>query len=369
MEFAPSSPPFVFTEAVRRFAPNLPPPLEETLSTFHTVYGLRVESNRAIPGLISLETPNSGVDLHVKLGSGPAFLRADALQPEDTIYLSPYVDSKGQPFLRVARLDGAAHFGFFYSDGARFAMDRAGRTLWADWPAGYSIEDAVTYLVGPVLGFVLRLKGITPLHASAVAIEDHAVAFVGGGGAGKSTTAAAFARLGYSVISDDVVPLRETSRQIVVVPGYPRLNLWPDSVEALLGSAGALPQITPTWSKLYLPLDQRPCRFESRRLPLAAIYLLGERDPNRSVPVMEEVAPAEALLALVANAYVNYVLDRDMRRREFELLSRLAASVPVRRLHPVADPSGLSFLCRTIAQDFSGVLRDSLVGAASGVAG
>ena len=259
------------------------------MPTFHTAYGLRIEANQVVPGLVALPRPHAACDLRVTLGSSPACLCADALKPDDTIYLSPCADSEGQSSLRVARLDGGAYIGFFYSDGARFAIDRQGQTLWADWPSGYSVEDAATYLLGPVLGFVLRLKGITPLHASAVAIADHAVAFVGAGGAGKSTTAAAFAQLGYSVISDDVVPLREVSQEIVVVPGYPRVNLWPDSVEALLGSAGALPPITPTWGKRYLPLDQSQCRFESRHLPLRAIYLLEERDPNRSVPAVAQL--------------------------------------------------------------------------------
>jgi hypothetical protein len=306
------------------------------------------------------------VELHVTLGTDSAFPAGDPIKSENTIYASPYVDSEGQPSLVIARL-GDAHIGFFYGDGPRFTMDREGRNLSADWPAGYSIEDAATYLVGPVLGFVLRLKGITSLHASAVAIEGHAAVFVGVGGAGKSTTAAGFAQLGYSVISDDVVPLRESSHGIVVAPGYPRVNLWPDSVQALLGSVGALPHITPTWEKCYLPLDQSQCRFESRNLPLGAIYLLEGRDPNRSATVIEETAPADALFALVANTYVNYALDRKMRGGEFALLSRLVEDVPVRRLRPTANPAGLRLLCQSIAEDFGNVLRSSPVGIGLGV--
>ena len=182
--------------------------------------------------------------------------------------------------MRVARLAGGAYFGLFYSDGARFAVDREGRDVWADWPEGYALEDAATYLVGPVLGFVLRLRGITPLHASAIAVEDQAIAFVGVPGAGKSTTAAAFAHRGFAVLSDDVVALEDGQNHFLVAPGYPRVNLWPDSVRALLGSEDALPLITPTWGKHYLPLDQKGRRFQSKQLPLGAVYFLGERDPE-----------------------------------------------------------------------------------------
>jgi hypothetical protein len=297
----------------------------------------------------------------------PPFPSAVSGSQAALLYTSPYCDDQGDPTLRVTSFAGGAYFVFSYSDGARYAIDRAGSELWADWPEGYSIEDAATYLVGPVLGFVLRLRGITPLHASVIAIEDQAIALVGVGGAGKSTTAAALAHLGFSVLSDDVAPLEDDHGEFLVAPGYPRVNLWPDSVRALLGSEDSLPRITPTWGKHYLPLDQDRRRFESRRLPLGALYFLGDRDAGRTAPHIEEVATGDALMSLVANTYVNYVLDRDMRRREFELLSRLVARVPMRRIHPSADPAGILAMCEAIAEDARSVMKPAPAGVGSGV--
>lgn len=338
----------------------------EPLSSFHLIYGLRIAANRAIPGLVPLAQAHSEFDLFVRLKDSPAFPQAAPPFAADVFYSSSYAEPDGQPSLRVASLLGGAYIGFFYNDGARFAIDREGRELWADWPEGYSIEDAATYLVGPVLGFVLRLKGITPLHASAVVVEDQAIALVGAGGAGKSTSAAAFAHLGFAVLSDDVVPLEDAHGEFLVAPGYPRVNLWPDSVRVLRGSEDALPRITPTWGKHYLPLDQNHCRFESRHLPLGALYLLGDREPGRSTPRIEEVAAGDALVTLVANTYVNYVLDRHMRRREFELLSRLVARVPIRRIVPSADPSDVLAMCRAIAEDAGRLMSSAPVALASG---
>ena len=42
------------------------------------------------------------------------------------------------------------------------------------------------------MGFVMLLRGIVCLHASAIAIDDEAIALLGPAGSGKSTTAAAF---------------------------------------------------------------------------------------------------------------------------------------------------------------------------------
>ena len=183
-----------------------------------------------------------------------------------------------------------------------------GTEVWATWPENLAIEDTATYLVGPVLGLLLRLRGVTCLHASAVAFGEKAVAFVGSEGAGKSTTAAALARRGHAVLSDDVVALAERDGSFFVHPAYPYLCLWPESVQSLYGSAEALPQFSANYEKRCLSLGKQELRFEERRLPLSAIYILGERrgDP---APLVEELTPQKAFLALVANTFATNTLD------------------------------------------------------------
>jgi len=72
-----------------------------------------------------------------------------------------------------------------YEDGTQFWLDRKRENIWATWPDILPLENAISYLLGPVLGLVLRLRGVICLHASAVAIEDRSVAFVGSAGAGS----------------------------------------------------------------------------------------------------------------------------------------------------------------------------------------
>lgn len=318
---------------------------------FHVLYGLHIASDFALPGVPIVPSAPLAIDLRVGRGDRSLFSVLGSAGPDGLLYTSAARNEDGQPNLRVTRFRSGRHFDVSYSDGARFAVEREGREVWADWPDGYTLEDAVTYLVGPVMGFVLRLRGVVPLHASALVISGRAVALVGPPGAGKSTTAAAFAHRGFAVLSDDLVALRECEKQFLVQPGYPRLNLWPDAVRALFGSEDALPRITPTWRKQYLALERNGRRFETSPMPLAAIYVLGERDTNVQIPVIEEVSGVEAVTTLVANTYVNYLLDRDMRRREFDVLGRLIADVPVRRVRPSADPLAISGLCQAIAND------------------
>ena len=322
---------------------------EEILTASYLVYGLRLAANIALPGL-SHRLDSNAHDVRVWLKDWPKF-PSISLESIEVFRTSSNVMASGQPNLRVDLFSGGQQFGFFYGDGARFAVDRRGRELWADWPENYSLEDACTYLLGPVMGFLLRLQGVVCLHASAVAIADRAIALVGLPGAGKSTTAAAFASAGFPVLSDDIVALAEQGTQFLVQPGYPRVNLWPDSVRRLFGSEDALPRITPTWEKRYLPLDQNGHHFASRPLPLGAIYILDSRESSLSAPIIEEVPGKEAFMALVANTYVNYLLDQEMRRTEFDVLGRVVSEIPVRRVCPQAEPSAIFNLREAIAAD------------------
>jgi len=269
----------------------------------------------------------------------------------DFFYASPQEAPPNQLTLRVGVLPGSNYFGFFYADQVRFVVERQGREVWGDWPENYTLEDACTYLLGPVLGFVLRLRGVTCLHASAVTVDQQAIALVGSPGAGKSTTAAAFAHRGFSVIADDVVALTEDGKNFMVQPGYPRVNLWSDSVGALFGSETPLPRITPTWDKHYMALGDNGLSFASEPLPLGAIYVLGAREAALAAPVVDNVSGSNALAQLVPNTYVNYLLDRDMRSREFDVLARLVAGIPIRHVRPLADPSAVFDLAAAIASD------------------
>ena len=316
-------------------------------------FGLKIVANVAIPGLPtqSDHAQQGTVDLRIRLKEDSKSLSALFNSLYETLYASPHSDKGGIPTLRVGRLAGGNYYGFLYSDGVRFAVEREGREIWGDWPENYTLEDACTYLIGPVMAFVLRLRGATCLHASAIAIGDRAIALVGEPGAGKSTTAAAFAKLGHPVLSDDVVVLSDRNDRFFVQPGYPRVNLWPDSVRALFGSEDALPHITPTWDKQYLAVDRDGYHFQSVPLPLGAIYVLGGREAGSTAAIVEELSGSAALTTLVANKYLHYLLDREMQHRDFEVLGRLVAQVPVRRVRPLADSSRLSDLCECIAAD------------------
>jgi hypothetical protein len=267
-------------------------------------------------------------------------------------YTSTLLTQAGQPGLQIGDVRHGEFLFVQYSDGVEFWFDHGLRTLWAQWPNNSPVENVAAYLVGPIMGLLLRLRGTVCLHASAVGIEERAIVFVGPEGAGKSTTAAAFARQGFAVLSDDIVALAEREQEFCVLPAYRRINLWPDSVKLLYGSPEALPQILPDWEKRCLKLgEDGKTRFEERALPIGAIYILGDSKPNLAESV-EAISQKTAMMTLVTNTYATNILDAKQRAEEFAVLGRLVSAVPVRMINGQRGTLRVDELCDVIQRDF-----------------
>ena len=299
------------------------------MSLTYRACGLTVQSNRLLPGLVEISEPQGdapGADLTIRIHAGDTFTPNRAAE---LWYESP-TDDAGK-VLRVWR--GADDWRFEYSDGAEFLISDTGARIDASWPADLTDEGAAIYLLGPVMGWALRLRGTVCLHACAVATDAGCFAVVAAAGHSKSTTAAACARRGAPVLTDDLLPLSWRDDRFYALPTYPRIRLWPDSVAGLFGSPDALPRITPgdqSWDKCYLDLNAPGFHFEQEARPLTAIYT-GSRDEAASTPVIEPLPVAEALVQLSANAYSHSLLDGDMRAAELDVLSRLVQQVPAYR--------------------------------------
>jgi hypothetical protein len=315
-----------------------------------SIYGLGVVSNRIVPGVPAAATASD--DVHIFFGSLPSWLPEVSATQIET-YIADYNDECGNPVLRVFSVLGGKYYRFCYADRTEFLIDRGGTDIWANWIEPLTLEDTATYLLGPIMGFVMLLRGVVCLHASAVAIGDEVIAFLGPAGAGKSTTAAAFSNIGYSVLAEDVMTLDDRYDHFLVRPAYPCIRLWPASVRALYGTEDYLPKLTPNWDKCYLDLTVQPEQFQRRPLRLTAIYYLDERREDPGAPFIEAVDQSEGLMLLVANTYSSKLMDKAMRATEFELLTRVLSNVPLRRISPHKDAARIPELCDVVLTDFS----------------
>lgn len=325
------------------------------MTFLYKVYGIGIESDSSISGLEPLANL-SEISLRFESGPAPEWVRSTRRLTRRELVHRAADDETADPAFTLSEFGEGECYALSYTDGARFMVHPKQSKVWGSCEAPLTSEDLATYFLGPVLGFVLRQRHITCLHASSVELQRQAVVFSGDPGYGKSTTAAALALRGIPVLAEDIVALELTESTICVKPGYPRVCLWPDAVQKLMGDAEALPRLTPTWEKRYLPLDGVRGKFAAERVPLGLIYIFGGRIDDANAPRVEEVNPREALLELVQKTYMNWLLDRERRAEEFHDLWKVVGRVPVRRIIAHEDPGKIGQLCELILADAARVL-------------
>jgi hypothetical protein len=166
---------------------------------------------------------------------------------------------------------------FASSDVLRLVFDdtgtfdvRSGERVIAWYPGPNADTAAVRAdLLGRVMALAAHADGAIALHASAVAIDDRAIAFLGPKHAGKSTLAMALVRRGARLLTDDTLIVRfEGQNRAWAAPGVQRVRLWDDSARALgaesQSAVGAKPVV-----------DQLPAEcLQFADVPLAACYVL-----------------------------------------------------------------------------------------------
>lgn len=325
------------------------PSLNGTPRACYRLYGLTVSSSLRLPRLHRIELDRDAPDVQIHLQEMPAELSGLSEDAGELWWTSWLKYEDGRPLRTIRSLNGGDFYHLLFEEGMRFVLDRRCRHVWATFPAEHPIEDLALCMMGPVFGTLMRIRGMVCLHASAVQLGSYAVCFVGSPGAGKSTTAAAFAHCGYPVLSDDVVTLDPSPAGYLVHHGYPHLRLCPDVAVALYQREDALPVLDETWEKRRLDLDGSGT-FCTDPVPLRAVYLLGERTVDARIQ-FRTLEPREALLALVTNTYANSVLDGNLRKAEFAFLSNFLQRVPVRTVSPPRDLDSLPLLCRAIVND------------------
>lgn len=209
-----------------------------------------------------------------------------------------------------------------------------------------SLDAVRVPLLGVCMGLLLHQRGLLTLHASAVAVGDGAVAFVGAKGAGKSTTAAAFLRRGHALIADDVVAVDlDAGGGPAVSPGLATVKLWPRSLTAVGVDPHTVPRLHGGVEKRILRADGAP---SGGPLPLRALYVLEEGEKLALEPLRARDAFEEVVRHTYATRFIGPVVrETDLFRR----CTRLLQSVPVGRLVRPDDLGGVDALVRLVAAE------------------
>lgn len=206
-----------------------------------------------------------------------------------------------------------------------FEMSGDGRIV-ACLPGPACTDDIVQVLMaGTLTAWVLTLRGLAVLHASAVRRNDVTVLVVGHSGRGKSTVAALFCAAGAELVADDVVALENHPHGLVC---------------AGLGSELRLRQQASSIADLFPPplperrltadgrLAIKPTRTSDEHNVVSAVLLPCPVRDGSEVAT-RRLRPTQATLSLLANARIAGMVAPAMQKAYFETVSALAGVVPV----------------------------------------
>ncbi|MBI2864245.1 MAG: hypothetical protein HYX94_06740 [Chloroflexi bacterium] len=280
----------------------------------YVAYGLNVDSELECPGLFP---GNGAADVRVRFGCAPERLESPKAE-------GPFFQAKpGQLLLSIDRVAR-----FLVADGSDIVIE----------PAPGACEEVIrTFLVGSLFGALLHQRGMLPLHASAVEMGGGAVAFAGPPGRGKSTLAATFFRRGHRVLADDVCAVSlDGQGRPVLSPGYPRLNLRPDSLARMSIAPDDLP-CTQNAAKRALPVGDG---FSPAPVPLRALFELHTSELDKLE--VAEVVGTEKLRLIRENTFrPQFLLGNGQLGRYLQTALPVVQQVRVARLSRPGDSFAL----------------------------
>ncbi|MGB0109939.1 MAG: hypothetical protein WBP52_15695 [Terriglobales bacterium] len=223
------------------------------------------------------------------------------------------------------------------------------------YPKPETTSDTIRHLLlDQVIPLLLSQQGRLVLHGSAVLTPHGAVAFLGETGRGKSTLASSFSEKGAPVLTDDCLLVKEADGQLLAVPSYQGLRLWPEAVDALFGQETPLVEVAHYTEKKRVD-GNVGLSFCTEPAALRRIYFLAPADESegKSVSIVP-LSPRDACMELVKFTYLIDITDRQRLRQEFERLSRLAALPLFYRLSFPRDFSLLPDVHRAILENARG---------------
>ena len=190
-------------------------------------------------------------------------------------------------------------------------------------------------LLNIVLGSALTLQGEEPLHATAVDLGGHAVAFLGPSGAGKTTLAASLIRDGATLLTDDVLRIVfADDGRAIAQPGPQRLKVLEDTAQRYTADTLSDGTFNPLSGKMMVkPSRARPAGATSG-IPLRALYYLGDLPGHAAPHAAAAVALSglEVMRVLLSSAMDDRNTSAARLARQLAFMGRLAAAVSIHAL-------------------------------------
>ena len=299
----------------------------------YTVYGLNIALSQALTQLRPAEHNDTDVFIDISNLSIPD-LSEDKQGPEGANTSDGISVFQTRDWICIS-------YPRSQEDVLRFYISKDGSKVISDKPNTIPISDVESFILGPILGCVLRLRQRICIHASVMEFGGKAFAFVGNKGAGKSTTAAALLQAGARLISDDVAVLNAGSPvDATVYPGYPSVRLFPKILSIFGLDKSNYKQVVSSMDKCYVPLidtnkaldDADNWQFNSQPCQLTTIYTLNARQPDLHRTKIQTLSTQQALISLAPHGYARRILNKNQRAEEFSFMAKLSQRINVKSI-------------------------------------
>ncbi|ARV58401.1 hypothetical protein BZZ01_06900 [Nostocales cyanobacterium HT-58-2] len=276
--------------------------------------------------------------------------------------LPELVESEGKPdvIVRFGKVDNTGEMQ--HDGGSTFqgevaevgkVLIQSGREVIIEPVLGVEEARLRTILLGPILSVLLRQRGLLVLHASCVDINNKAVAFMGGSGWGKSTMAATFHTKGYSILTDDVMPVEIVADCAIVFPTYPQFKLFPEALSCLGQDTDGLSPVCQNSPKLSYNFDRG---FQQTPLPLQRIYVLDKGSEHK----ITKLQPQEAFVELVRHTRaMSLVTNSEFVTSHMRLCAELIKNVSFCRFTRKPSLTDLPNLVKLVEDDLAQMNEDS----------
>lgn len=320
-------------------APTAPDRHPAVCATRATAFGLDVWSTVPLPCLAGTRAPPVGRMVALSMREGGSEVLG---WPPEAAVISEQRELDGGVHCRI-EADPEAGYLFWGPTYGAHLLESGGRRLVC---ALNACSDTAwqRLLIAQVLPFCAVLHGLEAFHASAVAIDGRAVAFVGPSGAGKTSLAVELCRLGAGFLADDVLVLERHLDEVIGHPGSPLAGLAHEQAERLHTSMalGDTLAINDRERLVRMPGAVAP-------MPLAAVFFLDRRPDGPSRPRFASSVDARMLLA----ATFNFVLGSPRRLSGLLDICALVAQGRVERI-TVDSRIEVSCLADAVRQRLSG---------------
>lgn len=285
-------------------------------------HGLEFASAIAVPHAVvpSVAPP----DIRIRLGAVPDRL------PEPATARGRAVVSREEVVIRSVRIGD-------------YWIARGEELVVAPVP-GRSLADVASLLMGAALGAALHQRGALALHAGAVSRDGRAVLFLGRSGSGKSSSVAALARRGFTILDDNIAVLTEHGREVVVEPGVAELRLVNDAVYP-----SGCGEPAPFLRGLGKSRAAIQSHFQPSPVTLSAIYVM--TPVAVATPAVRPMTRAEAFGAAQTHVFCRHLRSLEQERQMFPALARLVATVPFAELQRPLSTSDHGLVADVVEHD------------------